>query len=38
MLLTEEELHNLCSSGNIIKVIKWRRIRWAWHATLISRW
>jgi hypothetical protein len=26
-----EELHNLCSSLNIIKVIKSRRMRWAGH-------
>jgi hypothetical protein len=27
-----EELHNLYSSPNVIKKIKSRRMRWAWHA------
>jgi hypothetical protein len=27
-----EELRNLCTSSNIIIVIKWRRMRWAGHA------
>jgi hypothetical protein len=26
-----EELHNLYSSPNIIRMIKSRRMRWAWH-------
>jgi hypothetical protein len=26
-----EELHNLYSSPSIIRVIKSRRMRWAWH-------
>jgi len=30
--LHNEELHNLCTSLNIIRVIKSRRIRWAEHA------
>jgi hypothetical protein len=30
-LLHSEELHNLYSSPNIIRQIKSRRMRWAWH-------
>jgi len=29
--LHNEELNDLYSSPNIVRVIKWRRIRWAWH-------
>jgi hypothetical protein len=29
--LHNEELHNLCTSPNIIRVMKCRRIRWAGH-------
>jgi hypothetical protein len=29
--LHNEELHNLYSSPNIIRMIKLRRMRWAWH-------
>jgi hypothetical protein len=29
--LHNEELHNLYSSPNIIRMIKSRRMRWAWH-------
>jgi hypothetical protein len=29
--LHNEELHNLYSSTNIIRMIKSRRMRWAWH-------
>jgi hypothetical protein len=29
--LHNEELHNLCSSPNIIRMIKSRRMRWAGH-------
>jgi hypothetical protein len=29
--LNNEELHNLYSSPSIIRVIKSRRMRWAWH-------
>jgi hypothetical protein len=29
--LHNEELHNLCSSPNLIKMIKSRMIRWAGH-------
>jgi hypothetical protein len=30
--LHDEELHNLCSSPNIIRIIKSRRMRWTGHA------
>jgi hypothetical protein len=29
--MPNEELYNLYSSPNIIRIIKSRRIRWAWH-------
>jgi hypothetical protein len=29
--LHNQELHNLHSSPNIIRIIKSRRMRWAWH-------
>jgi hypothetical protein len=29
--LHNDELHNLYSSPNIVRVIKWRRMRWAGH-------
>jgi uncharacterized membrane protein len=29
--LHNDELHNLYSSPNIVRVIKARRMRWAWH-------
>jgi hypothetical protein len=29
--LHNDELHSLYSSPNIVRVIKWRRIRWAGH-------
>jgi hypothetical protein len=29
--LHNEEFHNLYSSPNIIRMIKSRRMRWAWH-------
>jgi hypothetical protein len=29
--LPNEELHNLYSSLSIIRIIKWRRMRWAGH-------
>jgi hypothetical protein len=32
-----EELHNLYSSPNIIRMIKSRRMRWAGHVALIGR-
>jgi hypothetical protein len=34
--LHNEELNDLCSSPNIVQVIKWRRIRWAGHVTRMS--
>jgi hypothetical protein len=33
--LHNDELHNLCASRNIIKVIKSRRMTWAGHLTRI---
>jgi hypothetical protein len=33
--LHNEELHNLYTSPNIIRVIKWRRMRWARH---VAHW
>jgi hypothetical protein len=35
--LHNEELHNLYSSQSIIRVIKSRRMRWAWHVTHMGR-
>jgi hypothetical protein len=32
-----EQLHNLYSSPNIIRMIKLRRIRWAWYVALMGR-
>jgi hypothetical protein len=29
--LHNDELHNLCPSPSIIRVLKSRRVRWAWH-------
>jgi hypothetical protein len=34
--LHNEELHNLCSSPNIIRMIKSRRMRWAGHVARIG--
>jgi hypothetical protein len=34
--LHNEELHNLYSSPNIIRKIKSRRMRWAWHVAGIG--
>jgi hypothetical protein len=34
--LHTEELHDLCSSPNIIEVIKSRRIRWVGHVARIG--
>jgi hypothetical protein len=31
--LHNEELHNLYASTNIVRVIKSRRIKWAWHVS-----
>ena len=30
-ILHNEELNDLYSSPNVVWVIKWRRMRWAWH-------
>jgi hypothetical protein len=35
--LHNEELHNLCSSPNIIKMIKSRRMRWARYVARMER-
>jgi hypothetical protein len=34
--LRNEELHNLYSSPSIIRVVKSRRMRWAWHVARIG--
>jgi hypothetical protein len=34
--LHNEELHNLCSSPDIIRQVKSRRMRWAGHVARIS--
>jgi hypothetical protein len=31
-----EELHDLYSSPNIVRVIKSRRMRWAWHVVQVG--
>jgi hypothetical protein len=35
--LHNEELHNLYSSPNIIRMIKSRKVRWAWHVARMGR-
>jgi hypothetical protein len=35
--LHNEELHNLYSSPSIIRMIKWRRMRWAGHVARMGR-
>jgi len=35
--LHNEELNNLYSSPNIVRVIKWRKIRWAGHIARMGR-
>jgi hypothetical protein len=35
--LHNEELHNLYSSPSIIRMIKLRRMRWAWHVARMRR-
>jgi hypothetical protein len=34
--LHNEELHNLCTSSNIVRVIKLRRVRWAGHVACVG--
>jgi hypothetical protein len=34
--LYNEELHNLYSSSNVIRVIKSRRMRWGWHVVYMG--
>jgi hypothetical protein len=35
--LHSEELNNMCSSPNIIRVIKWRRVSWAGHGARMGK-
>jgi hypothetical protein len=35
--LHNDELHNLCSSPNIVRVIKSRRMRWAGHVARMGK-
>jgi hypothetical protein len=35
--LHNEEFHNLYSSPNIIRMMKSRRMRWAWHVARMGR-
>jgi hypothetical protein len=35
-ILHDEELHNLCSSPNIIRIIKSKRMTWAGHVALMG--
>jgi hypothetical protein len=35
--LHNDELHNLCTSPNIVRVIKSRRMRWAGHVARMGR-
>jgi hypothetical protein len=35
--LNNEELHDLCSSPNIVRVIKSRRMKWAKHVACMGR-
>jgi hypothetical protein len=35
--LHNKELHKLYSSPSIIRIIKSRRIRWAWHVARLGR-
>jgi len=34
--LNNEELNDLCSSPSIVRVIKWRSMRWAWHVARLG--
>jgi hypothetical protein len=36
--LHNEGLHGLYSSPSIIRIIKWKRMRWAGHVARIWRW
>jgi len=36
--LNNEELNDLYSSPNIVRVIKSRKMRWAEHVTLMGEW
>ena len=35
--LHNEELSDLYALPNIVRVVKWRRMRWAWHVVRVSR-
>jgi hypothetical protein len=35
--LRNEELHNLYSSSSIVRMIKSKRMRWAWHVARMGR-
>jgi hypothetical protein len=35
--LLKEELHDLCSSPNVIRVMKLRRMRWDGHETCVGK-
>jgi hypothetical protein len=35
--LHNEELHDLCASSNVIRVIKSRRVRWAGHVAQMRK-
>jgi hypothetical protein len=38
LFLHNDELHNLYSSPNIVRVIKSRRMRWAEHVARMGEW
>jgi hypothetical protein len=35
--LHNEELHDLCCSPNIVRVIKWRSVRWEGHVACMEQ-
>jgi len=35
--MVTDELHDLCSSDNIIKMTNWRRMRWAGHVAFMGK-
>jgi hypothetical protein len=36
-ILHNEELHNLDASANIIRVMKLKRVRWAWYVARMKK-